>query len=99
MVCVLSSFFYSSIACILVHDDTQIEHLCQAGSAVGVPLEPSHLPRLVYAHGPDGFAREHEVGCNTNFMGYPFPMGIRAVISLSFFLLCLSFLVPLNHLL
>ncbi|KAL0004875.1 hypothetical protein SO802_012436 [Lithocarpus litseifolius] len=46
--------------------------------ASSVPIDPPHLPWTVYAYGPDGFAKEGPVPCNTNVMGYPFLDGTRA---------------------
>ncbi|KAK9997933.1 hypothetical protein SO802_017536 [Lithocarpus litseifolius] len=49
---------------------------------MGGPVDPSHLPWSIYTYGPDGFTREHLVGCNPNFMGYPFPPNTRVVSSI-----------------
>ena len=57
---------------------------CQdvVGSTMGGPINPPHLPWLVYTYGPDGFAWERPMRCNPNVRGYPFPQGIRVVSSL-----------------
>ena len=65
-----------------------------AGLAVSSPIDPPHLPWLVYTSSPDGFSREHPMGRNPNVMGYPFPPSTRAVGSfILVFLLFLSFVL------
>ena len=48
-----------------------MEPLCQVGPAASAPINPSHLPWLVYAYDPNGFVGESAVGCNTNVVGTP----------------------------
>ena len=43
------------------------------GPTTGGPIDPFHLPWLVYTYVPDGSAQERHVGCNPNVIGYPFP--------------------------
>ena len=95
-ICSSSSHLFPFFLCIVSHDDIQMEYLCQASPAVGAPIDPPHLPWSIYAYDPNGFARKHMVGRNTNVMGYPFPEGTRAVSSLPLF--ALSFPLSLNHL-
>lgn len=52
-----------------------MEYSCQASPVVGVLLNPPYLPWSVYVYGPNGFSREHDVGRNTNVIGYSFPEG------------------------
>ena len=44
-------------------------YLYQADPTASVPIDPSHLPWLVYVYGSDGFTSERAVGYNTNVMG------------------------------
>ena len=46
---------------------------------LGGPVDPPHLPWLVYTWGTDGFARERPVGRNPNVISYPFPQGTQVV--------------------
>ena len=57
------SFFFLYIT---LHDDIQMEYLCQASPTAGAPINPPHLPWSVYAYNPDDFSQEHVVGHNTN---------------------------------
>ena len=67
VVCVLPFLIYFLFfLCITLHDDIQMEYLCQAGPTVGAPINPPHLPWSVYACNPDDFSREYMVGHNTN---------------------------------
>ena len=59
--------------CILVHGDIQLKYLYQDAPIPSVPIDPPHLPWIVYTYGPDGFAREGPVPRNKNVIGYPFP--------------------------
>ena len=43
------------------------------GPTAGEPINPPHLPWMVYAYASDGFTQEHVVPRNPNVMGYPFP--------------------------
>lgn len=70
--CSPSSYLFRPFLCIASHNDVQMGYLCQAGPGAGAPIDLSHLPWSVYVYGPDGFAHEHAVGCNTYVMGYPF---------------------------
>ena len=63
-----------------------MDHLCQASSATGAPIDPPCLPWSIYAYSLDGFAQESLVSRNTNVTGYPFPKGTWVVSSLLFFL-------------
>lgn len=65
---------------------------CQAGPAIGAPIDPPYHPYSIYVYGPNGFARELAMGHNINIIGYLFPKGTQAVSSPS--LLSLSFLFP-----
>ena len=76
--------------------DIQMEHLCQAGPTTGAPIDLPHLPRSVYAYGPNGFTREISVGRNTNVTGYPFLEGTQVVSSLLFFLYSSCISQPLS---
>ncbi|KAL0001407.1 hypothetical protein SO802_015188 [Lithocarpus litseifolius] len=57
--------------------------LLAPGLATGVIINPLCLHWLVYAYGPDSFAREQLVGRNTNVTGYPFPEGTWALVLLA----------------
>lgn len=63
----------------------------QAALAPSVPIDPLHLPWIVYAYGVDGFAREHPVPRNSNLMVYPFLLSTLMVSSLLLFSLLLLF--------
>ena len=65
------------------HGDKQLWWLCQGAASPATVsfVGPPHLPWLVYAYGPDGFAREHPVGRNLNVMGYPFLASTQVVSS------------------
>lgn len=78
----LISFNQSSFA-FLYLSKTQMKHLYQEGPIVRVIIDPPRLTWLVYAYGPDGFARERPVGRNTNVTCYPFPKCTQAMSSLS----------------
>ncbi|KAL0016110.1 hypothetical protein SO802_003179 [Lithocarpus litseifolius] len=54
-------------------------HTAQKEPAAGEFIDPPHIPSIVYAFGPDGFARERAVPRNPNVIGYPFPLNTRAV--------------------
>ena len=69
-------------------------YLCQVGPTMGTPIDPPHLPWLVYVYGPNSFACEHAMGRNTNVMGYPFLKGTRAMSYPSFLSLSFLFLHP-----
>ena len=76
-----------------------MEYFSQAGPVASAPINSPHLTWLVYAYGPNGFARERPMGCNPNVMAYPFPSSTRAVnplllISLPFPFLHLSITFP-----
>lgn len=45
-----------------------MKHLCQEGPTAVAIIDPFSLPWSVYAYGPDDFAREHPIGCNTYVM-------------------------------
>jgi len=45
----------------------------RVGPIVSEPINPLHLPWMVYAYGLDGFSQEHALPRNTNVTGYPFP--------------------------
>ena len=96
------SFLFTFLSLLLhfpTHGDTQLWWLCQgvASPIRGGPIDPPHLPWLVYAYGPNGFAHEHHVGWNPNVIGYLFPDGAQAVSSLSP-LSCLFFSCISQHL-
>ena len=84
--------FNLSSSTFLYLSNTQMKYLCQEGPVASVIIDPPHLPWSIYAYGPDGFAQERPVGCNTNVTGYPFPEGTRAMSSLSSLFLFLSIL-------
>ena len=77
-----------------------MKHLYQVAPSLSVPIGPPHLPLMVYAYGPNGFAREHPVARKPNVMGYPLAPGTRAVsffhFFLCFFLFCISQLLVLT---
>ena len=95
-ICSSFSHLFPFFLCIVSHDDIQMEYLCQASPVASAPIDPPHLPWSIDAYDPNGFARKHMVGRNTNVMGYPFPEGTRAVSFLILF--ALSFPLSLNHL-
>ena len=94
LVCVLAPliFFYQSSSAFLYISNIQMKILCQEGPIVSALIDPPCLPWSVYAYSPNGFAREHPVGHNTNVTSYPFPKGTRAM---SFLLSLFSFLSTL----
>ena len=65
------SFFFLYIT---LHDDIQMEYLCQASPTAGAPINPPHLPWSVYACNPDDFSWEYVVGHNINVI-VPFSWG------------------------
>jgi len=78
--------------CILEYGDTQMKHLYQVAPSPSVPNDPSHLPWMVYAYSPNGFARECPMPRNPIVMGYPLAPGTRAVSFFSLISLLLPFL-------
>ncbi|KAK9998069.1 hypothetical protein SO802_017672 [Lithocarpus litseifolius] len=52
--------------------------ITEVGPTVGALIDHPHLPWLVYAYDPDGFAREHPVRHNTNVTGNLFLDGTWA---------------------
>lgn len=55
-------------------------------------IDPPHLPWLVYAYGPDGYAQECPVGHNTNVTVYTVPDGMWVMSLFSFLSFFLSIL-------
>ncbi|KAL0007659.1 hypothetical protein SO802_009161 [Lithocarpus litseifolius] len=56
-ICSSSSHLFPFFLHIVSHNDIQMEYLCQASPAASAPIDPPHLPWLIYAYGPNGFAR------------------------------------------
>ncbi|KAL0004811.1 hypothetical protein SO802_012372, partial [Lithocarpus litseifolius] len=52
------------------------------GPTASEPINPSHLPWMVYTYDPDGFARERPEPRNPNVMGYHFPPSTQMSITL-----------------
>ena len=91
----LNLFFFFSFSFTLSIMAFNGGKLLQEDLTPSEPIDPPHLPWTVYAYGPDGFAREHAVPRNPNFIGNPFPQNTRRWVLLSlcsfFFLLSLFF--------
>ena len=75
-----------------------MKHLYQAAPSPSAPIDLPHLPWMVYAYSPDGFARECPMPWNPIIIGYPLSPGTQAVSSFSFLSLLIPFFVFLNFL-
>lgn len=62
---------------------TQMWCSSHANLVASGPIDPPHLPWLVYAYSPNGFAWKCPLRRNKNVMGYPFPKVTQAISSIS----------------